>query len=73
MRVAGLGSSGHISISFLSNKVWTDRRSDWCSVLSPDDLGQDVYGDGEHDGAVTLRGDVVEGLEVAKLERCRAV
>ena len=35
--------------------------------LPPDELGQKVDGDGEHDGAVALRRDVVEGLQVAQL------
>ena len=30
--------------------------------------GDDVYGDREDDGAVVLRGDAVEGLQVAELE-----
>ena len=35
--------------------------------------GDDVYGDGEDDGAVVLSRDTVEGLEVSQLESCRVV
>ena len=37
--------------------------------LPPDELGEKVDGDGEHDGAVALRRDAVEGLQVAQLQR----
>ena len=32
--------------------------------------GDDVHGDGEDDGAVLLRRDVVQGLQVPQLEQC---
>ena len=41
--------------------------------LPPDELGQKVDGDGEHDGAVALRRDAVEGLQVAQLQHATLI
>ena len=38
-------------------------------LLMQNELGEDVNRDGEDDGAVVLGRDVVQGLEVAQLER----
>ena len=34
------------------------------AAVSGDQLGDDVDGDGEHDGGVVLRGDAVQGLQI---------
>ena len=36
----------------------------WVAAVGGDQLGDDVDGDGEHDGGVVLRGDAVQGLEI---------
>ena len=34
------------------------------AAVGGDQLGDDVDGDGEHDGGVVLRGDAVQGLQI---------
>ena len=38
-------------------------------LLMVHEVGDDVYGDGEDDGAVVLGGDAVESLEVSQLKQ----
>ena len=48
----------------MAQKLYDD-----CIHLFLDNLGHDVYGDGEHDGGVVLGGDAVQGLQVPELQQ----
>ena len=39
------------------------------AAVGGDQLGDDVDGDGEHDGGVVLRRDAVQGLQVPQLKQ----
>ena len=54
----------------MSIRLWWLSAGTAVSAVAVDEVGDDVDGDGEDDGAVLLRRDVVQGLQGPQLEQC---